>query len=87
MENLALACSQCNRLKGPNVASVDPLTGAVEPLFHPRRDLWKQHFSFVGQRIEATTPRGRATLALLRLNAPQRLRLRAALMESGRVFA
>src|SRR3974390_1379235 len=26
LENLALACFQCNRLKGPNIASVDPET-------------------------------------------------------------
>ena len=85
-ENLALACSQCNRLKGPNIASVDPLTGATEGLFHPRRDRWEQNFEFVGVRLGALTPVGRATVALLRLNAPERLRLRAALIESGRLF-
>ena len=26
-ENLALACCDCNLLKGPNLASVDPVTG------------------------------------------------------------
>jgi hypothetical protein len=69
------------------VASIDPLTGAVEWLFHPRRDRWPRHFAFVGQSIEAATPRGRATLTLLRMNAAARLRLRAALIESGRSFA
>jgi hypothetical protein len=87
IENLALACVQCNRLKGPNVASVDPLTSAVERLFHPRHDRWEQHFAFAGHRIEAATPSGRATVALLRLNAAERLRLRAALIEGGRLFA
>jgi 5-methylcytosine-specific restriction endonuclease McrA len=26
LQNLALACIQCNRFKGPNIASVDPET-------------------------------------------------------------
>jgi 5-methylcytosine-specific restriction endonuclease McrA len=38
LENLALACARCNRRKGPNLSSVDQQSGAVVPLFHPRRD-------------------------------------------------
>jgi 5-methylcytosine-specific restriction endonuclease McrA len=34
--NLALACLRCNRYKGPNVGSFDPLTGVLVPLFNPR---------------------------------------------------
>jgi hypothetical protein len=87
LENLALACVHCNRFKGPNVASVDPLTGVVVRLFHPRQDRWAHHFAFAGPRIEPATPGGRATAALLRLNAEAQLRLRAALIGGGRVFA
>ena len=36
LENLALACFHCNNHKGPNIAGVDPQTGQVTPLFHPR---------------------------------------------------
>lgn len=86
-ENLCLACFQCNRLKGPNLAGIDPLTGAVEVLFHPRLDDWSSHFRFLGAEIEARTPRGRATANTLRLNAPERVRLRSMLMETGRRFA
>ena len=85
-ENLCLSCFQCNRLKGPNLAGIDPVTGAVEVLFHPRLDDWDLHFSFGGTYIEAHTPRGRATVHTLRLNAPERQRLRALLLESGRSF-
>lgn len=86
-ENLCLACFQCNRLKGPNLAGIDTLTGAVEVLFHPRLDDWCSHFRFIGAEIEARTPRGRATANTLRMNAPDRVRLRSMLIEAGRRFA
>ena len=44
VENLALSCFNCNVHKGPNVAGIDPLTGQVTALFHPRRDLRNAHF-------------------------------------------
>jgi hypothetical protein len=37
-DNLALSCALCNGFKGSDLASVDPATGSVVPLFHPRRD-------------------------------------------------
>lgn len=85
-ENLCLACFQCNRLKGPNLSGIDPLTGEVQVLFHPRLDDWGSHFRFQGAEIEARTPRARATINTLRLNAPERLRLRSMLIETGRLF-
>lgn len=39
-DNLALACWQCNLKKGTNLTSIDPETGAVTRLFHPRTDEW-----------------------------------------------
>jgi hypothetical protein len=42
--SLALACDRCNAHKGPNLTSIDPDTGAVVPLFHPRHDCWDDHF-------------------------------------------
>ena len=41
---LALACDRCNAYKGPNISSVDPEIGSVTALFHPRNDLWSEHF-------------------------------------------
>jgi len=43
-DNLALACLRCNRFKGPNVGSFDSVTGALVPLFNPRRQAWADHF-------------------------------------------
>ena len=82
--NLALCCPRCNRKKGPNLAGLDPLTQRVEPLFHPRRQRWNDHFRWMGIRIVAITPTGRATLSVLDLNGDDRLVLRAALAAEGR---
>jgi len=34
LDNLAFACFQCNRHKGSDIASMDPQTGAITPLFN-----------------------------------------------------
>ena len=34
--NLCLACLKCNSFKGPNVAALDPETGAATKLYNPR---------------------------------------------------
>ena len=39
LNNLALACHQCNLHKGTNLASFDPDTGELTPLFNPRREV------------------------------------------------
>jgi hypothetical protein len=84
LENLALACFDCNRLKGPNLASVDPETGQVVALFHPRQQRWDEHFRLEGARVVSLTPAGRATAILLRFNAQDRVRLREAAQMAGR---
>jgi hypothetical protein len=76
LNNLALACDRCNLFKGPNLTSIDPESGAIEPLFHPRRDEWNEHFSLHDSRIVGLTPKGRATVSLLQMNAPARVQLR-----------
>ena len=83
-ENLAFACWDCNRRKGPNLSSRDPETGEVVRLFHPRHNRWNEHFRLEGFRIVPLTSRGRATAKLLRFNSPERLRVRALLQRLGR---
>ncbi len=75
-ENLALACSHCNLHKGPNLAGIDPTTGSIEPLFHPRRQSWAEHFEVRGALIAGKTPCGRATVRVLAMNAEARVDLR-----------
>jgi len=83
MENLALACFDCNRRKGPNISSVDPDTGEIVQLFNPRRDIWLVHFCLEGARIVGRTPVGRATAELLQFNNPSRIRVREELRKAG----
>lgn len=75
--NLALACHRCNLHKGPNLTGVDPETGQLSRLFHPRRDRWPDHFAFNGERLAGLTAMGRATIQVLDMNDPRRLELRA----------
>ena len=81
--NLALACPDCNRHKGPNLGAIDPETRAVVSLFHPREHLWNEHFAMVGARIEGITAVGRATAELLDMNNDERVEMRAELQDCG----
>jgi hypothetical protein len=75
-ENLALACFDCNRFKGSDIASVDPVSGSLTPLFNPRTQRWADHFELIDGRISPLTPVGRATARLLRFNLSQRIEVR-----------
>jgi HNH endonuclease len=81
--NLALSCLLCNQHKGTDLTSIDPQTGQIAPLFHPRRDQWLDHFRLVGARIDPLTPAGRVTVRLLQLNHPDRLEERELLLRLG----
>jgi HNH endonuclease len=82
--NLCLCCWICNRHKGSDLTSLDPETGEITPLFHPRRDVWTEHFRLNGALIEGITPQGRVTVRLLQLNNPNRVRERQLLIAMGR---
>jgi hypothetical protein len=75
--NLALACVTCNRAKGSDIATKAD-DGSVIELFHPRRHQWAEHFVVEGLLISGRTVIGRATVRLLKLNAPERLAEREA---------
>ena len=81
--NLALACARCNLQKGTNLATVDPVTGEVVPIFNTRMDNWSEHVAFRGSEIRGLTPTGRATVRLLQMNAPHRVELRSSLLAAG----
>ena len=70
LENTALACRSCNLFKSDVSEGQDPQTGYRVRLFHPRRDLWSEHFQFGPDlAIEPLTAIGRATCAQLRMNS------------------
>ncbi len=82
-QNLAQACLRCNRLKGPNVGSFDPQTALLTPFFHPRTQIWSEHFRFESGVIHPLTPEARVTVAILRLNDPERIVERQQLYRAG----
>lgn len=81
--NLALACPDCNRFKGPNLAAVDPQTNHIVPVFNPRVHVWEDHFALDGARIVGLTAIGRAAVHLLNMNEQGRLEMRAELEHPG----
>ncbi len=83
LANLALACGKCNRYKGPNLAGIDPRTGMMTRLFHPRSDRWSEHFVYQSGTLVGLTDVGRTTVALLAINSPLRIESRIMLMASG----
>ena len=83
LENLALACFRCNSHKGPNMSGVDPDTGRVERLFHPRSHEWNAHFLWRGAALAGKTPIGRATIDVLKMNRPEVVLLRKAMLAGG----
>ncbi len=84
LENLAWSCQRCNLLKGTNLSGIDPNSGLVVRLFHPRREVWSEHFAVDGDgRIRGVTPTGRASARLLRMNAPERIEIRRLLISTG----
>jgi 5-methylcytosine-specific restriction endonuclease McrA len=70
IDNLALACRRCNERRYNFVASIDPQTQEIVPIFNPRQQQWAEHFSWTidGTVIQGSTPIGRATCVRLDLN-------------------
>ena len=77
-ENLCLACPTCNRFKANRTAAWDLSTQESVPLFHPQLERWSDHFAWNedATAIVGLTPTGRATIAALRMNRPQLVRVR-----------
>jgi len=72
------------------LSGVDPQTGQMIALFHPRRNEWAEHFSALvgtliagGVEIRGLTPIGRATVQVLGLNEEMRQILRFELWLEG----
>ncbi len=80
--NLALACQGCNGFKHIRIKARDPLTRKIVPLYHPRRHVWREHFTWSDDYLEilGLTPTGRATVVALRLNRAEVVNLRRILI-------
>src|SRR5438093_390741 len=69
-ENLALSCFFCNSYKGPNLSGIDPVSGEIIRLFHPRRDAWAEHFLWNGAALLGRTGVGRALWSFFPFSFP-----------------
>lgn len=76
-ENLALACVSCSLRKGARQNLEDSETGEVVSIFHPRQQVWKEHFDWNGVQVVGLTATGRATVQALDLNRATMLAIRA----------
>lgn len=83
--NLAQSCGICNNNKRDKVEHIDPLTQETVRLYHPREDVWTDHFQWSDDDlyIVGLTAIGRATIDLLKLNRINALNLRKLLKMGG----
>jgi HNH endonuclease len=82
--NLAFSCYYCcNVYKGPNLSGLDPASGKLTRLYHPRRHKWAYHFRFEGSSLAGRTAIGRTTIQVLHMNHPQMIGLRDILIAGG----
>jgi len=77
IDNLALACIDCNLHKGTNLTGIDPETNALTELFHPRRQEWEDHFEWQGIHLASKTATGRTTIRVLNINSEDQVALRS----------
>ena len=83
LDNTCWSCSRCNLYKGTNLATIDLDTGQQVNLFHPRKDVWYEHFAFEEAIVTGLTPVGRGTIRLLNMNDSRRVEFRAELIAAG----
>jgi len=62
-------------------------SGELVRLFHPRNDLWIEHFRLDGAWLIGLTPIGRATIHVLAMNGDDILLFRAELLREGIALA
>jgi hypothetical protein len=83
LKHLAWACFRCNMSKGPNIAGLDSLTETLTRLFHPRQDVWEEHFEWDTAWLRGRTAIGRTTIAVLEINDADVVALRESLLAEG----
>ena len=84
LENLAYACPICNRSKGSDLGTIITTEGPIIPFFHPRKDVWSEHFGIHENGIIfPKSPTGEATLKIFGMNHPDSVIERALLLKLG----
>lgn len=69
--NLALACRSCNLRKGTRVSGIAPNSNSEVQFFHPRRNLWNEHFQVNTEDgvVMGITTVGKVTVEHLEMNS------------------
>ncbi len=83
LSNLALSCSLCNRMKAADIGTYLDDEMRFFRLFHPRLDIWSEHFEINLGEIFPLSNIGLATVKLLDLNNPDRIILRQILINAN----
>lgn len=72
LDNLCLACWNCNTSKQTAIQALDPDTNQSIALYNPRKQKWSEHFEWIdsGLRLKGLSAYGRATIERLKMNRP-----------------
>lgn len=86
IDNLALCCQGCNNFKFIKIGLEDKETGEFIPFFHPRKDIWTEHFKWSEDflQIIPLTKIGEVTVKVLKMNRQQVINWRTAVLSIGK---
>ncbi|MFK7948475.1 MAG: HNH endonuclease [Saprospiraceae bacterium] len=86
IDNLALSCQGCNNIKFTKIGLTNETTDEFIPFFHPRQDIWTEHFKWNNDftLIIPLTKKGEATLEVLKMNRQQVVNWRTAVFSIGK---
>jgi HNH endonuclease len=70
LENLCLACWNCNNYKRATTQVIDPETSDSVSIFNPRAQIWSEHFEWINGAtiVRGITATGRASVERLKMN-------------------
>ncbi len=70
LDNLCLACPNCNLSKATATTALDPVDGTTVTLFNPRTETWAAHFRWSNDfsELQGISAIGRATVERLKMN-------------------
>ncbi len=68
LDNLALACTECNFHKGTDLSTMLLPDETLIPLFNPRKHIWNEHFYIKDCVFYANSKIGEATIKVLKMN-------------------
>ena len=78
LANLAWACPSCNLRKSDRVEATDPDTGIDAPLFHPRLQVWHEHFVWEDHQVVGLTGTASCNRGCAGLNESRKTHIRQA---------